>query len=107
MRSRDGSGCRRGNPACATQVADAIITWPLFLSTAITDQVAHAGACVATTITAARKAFFISRALSSGAQTCQDGCAHVDEESSGCRLLRDHAQAGPPQPTRIPACDRH
>src|SRR5438876_12327118 len=42
MRSRAGFGVLWGKVPWATQVADAMITWPVFLSIATTDQVANA-----------------------------------------------------------------
>src|SRR5262245_25545404 len=59
MRSREASGCRRGNPACATHVADAMMTCPVCLSTAITDHVAHADRSAANMSMSARRALFM------------------------------------------------
>ena len=44
IRSRAPFGFRSGKPCCRTHVADAMITWPVFASIAITDHVANAGA---------------------------------------------------------------
>src|ERR1700754_1365440 len=56
MRSRAGFGCRCGKADCRTHVADAMMTWPVLMSMAMTDQVAWAGA-------GAARAFRMSRGL--------------------------------------------
>jgi len=52
-------GLLRGKPACATQVADAMIAWPVFLSIATTDHVANAEDSMSKTRTNANKSRFM------------------------------------------------
>jgi hypothetical protein len=59
IRSRAPFGLRSGNPCCRTQVDEAMITWPVFASMAITDQVANAGAAAPRTSVSERISCFI------------------------------------------------
>src|SRR5688572_982147 len=59
IRSRAPFGFRSGKPCCLTQVAEAIITCPVFASIAITDQVAKADVWAPSTKASARTTCFI------------------------------------------------
>src|SRR5688572_6532869 len=68
MRSRAPFGLRSGKPCCRTQVAEAMITCPVFASIAITDHVAKADVWAPSTKASARTTRFIptSRRRASG-----------------------------------------